>query len=874
MSDWEVDGITDNTWSSFDEVAWIESEGTGDHMVPEPLMLRGTSFLPIESFSKAADESSRGVQKISDQVCQRRRKLDHPNASIKGETCTELESQELGYNAKERVISPSKGVWCDYPPGSSLAVLPLNTLNRCDSVIRGGSKKEISRYGFEGAIGMCKGDSGYHDDGSDILNSSCHFLLSEICPPGGDLEFLAESHEEVRRNNLLEYGWGNTNSLEDMDKLFKSTDSMLSRGFDNSNDGMLWEPPSPALGDSLESMHLPVPVPVSPEFVSTGVVKHFEANPDLSASKNTAALTQDETGSAEEWSVPKGEITADLENSCLPVQLDNYTECRKGNTWESQAASEGCSRASENMEDEASHAPKETEKVNKVMRFSPSPSDDGIIHAFKEGEKCKTNKARRHGPRSKRLEENSRKPLSGRKLALNLEHAKKSPLMYVPVASIAQDSPPCSTPISQVTLVSSCEPISPMQCLQPVPYVHAGFGFPAHHHLPVVVPSPSVLPQQLQPQGQPVFIGYQPPFIDVPKLQQNKNTFDVSSQSPTASSTMTPQEKIEKLRWRQKMQARLAVEQQQQQLINQRLIPDQTQFGRRHNHQIHPHLNSSEEALGGSLRFAHSQCAEPLIWNERSVSVEGAMIEDGDESLSATVLHQLLHIASKMDTRTRLCLRDGFRRLAGNAMQRRAAGDTRGRNSELINRSCIAESSSSSEQSCSQRLLTVDDIVETETNPMDRFIAHLLFHKRFPSSFVNRTPCSVSENSEPSLLHQNAWAWNKANPSSHASPATRSSSVTGDFGSSKGLSNTLELPLSDTICDKPIDRSAFSSIVSGQQLEKILNFSASPADTPLQHLVERESDMADMDTVLTAVVTTSGNMDSFGEVEEPLLEAK
>lgn len=197
-------------------------------------------------------------------------------------------------------------------------------------------------------------------------------------------------------------------------------------------------------------------------------------------------------------------------------------------------------------------------------------------------------------------------------------------------------------------MVSSSEPISPMQCLQPVPYVHAGFGFPAHHHLPVVVSSPAMMPQQLQSQGQPVFVGYQPPFLDVPKLQQSKNTFDISSQSPTASSTMTPQEKIEKLRWRQKMQARLAVEQQQQQLINQRLIPDRTQFGRQHNHQIHPQLSSSEEALGGSVRFAQSKCAEPLIWNERSVSVEGTMIEDGDESLAATVLHQLLNIASKV----------------------------------------------------------------------------------------------------------------------------------------------------------------------------------------------------------------------------------
>eukprot|EP00250_Pteridium_aquilinum_P013290 c21255_g1_i1 orf=285-2903(-) len=859
MSDWEVDGVADNAWSSFDEVAWIECESKGNHIVPEPGMLRSTQCIPMEPFQKAAGEPSGHVQKLSNHVYQKSRKLDHPDPSIKGETFAELNTQESGYGAKERITSPSKGLWRDNNPGSSLAVLPLNASNRSSSVIKGGSevepKKDISRYGFEGAIEMCKGVSGYPDDGADIVNNSCHFLLSDVCPPGGDLEFLADVHEEARRDNLLEYGWGNTNNLEDVDKLFSSADSMLSRGFDNNTDGMLWEPPSPTLGGSLESMHQPISVPGSPDFVSRDVVKGFETNTDYSMGKISAALTK-QASIPEEWTVPhhsKRELTSNLEDSCLPMHVDNYTECSKGNTWESQGASEGHSRGSENIEDEASHA-------------------------FNETEKWKTSKARRHGPRSKRLEENSRKPSAGRKLALNLAQAKKSSLIYVPVVSIAQESPPCSTAtVSQVTHVSSCEP---MQCMQPVPYVHAGFGFPAHHHLPVVVPSP-VMPQQLQPQAQPVFIGYQPPFMDVPKLQQIKSTFDVSLQSPSASSTMTPQEKIEKLRWRQKMQARLAVEQQQQQLINQQLIPEQTQFGRQQNHQIHPQLNSSGEALGGSVRLAHSQCAEASIWNERSASVEGAMIADGDESLAATVLHELLHIASKMDTRTRLCLRDGFCRLAGNAMQRRAAGDRRDskrKNSEPINRSCTADSLSTSEQSCSQRLLTVDDIVETETNPMDRFIAHLLFHKRFPSSFMplymNCTPCNNSENSEPGLLHQSAWPWNETNPSSHVSPATRSSSVSGELETSKGPNTISYIPTSDTFCEKRINRSAcLSSVVSGLQLEKVLSFPITPDDNSLQHFVERGTDMGDVDTVVPAVITSSDNMDSFGEVEESLLQS-
>lgn len=110
---------------------------------------------------------------------------------------------------------------------------------------------------------------------------------------------------------------------------------MLSRGFDNNNDGMLWEPPTLTLRDSLESMHQPVSVPVSPQFVSSGVVKkHFEGNSDPSASINTASLSNDETGSGEEWSVQRADISVGLGNPCLPVHIDNYTDFRKGNTWE------------------------------------------------------------------------------------------------------------------------------------------------------------------------------------------------------------------------------------------------------------------------------------------------------------------------------------------------------------------------------------------------------------------------------------------------------------------------------------------------------------------------------------------------------------
>ncbi|MCO5580539.1 hypothetical protein L7F22_034407 [Adiantum nelumboides] len=841
MSDWEDDDVAGNTWSSIEEVAWIESENKVEHIVSRSGPHRSSSCTSAESFQKGIFETSSGnKRRLPDENYQRF------VTSPKSENLEDHSTQESGYNGNDKEILSGKGDWYDYTPGSSLTAHSLDNLGKPGSVLRGvhdvEGKKGATKYSLA-EVEMCKVDSSYNEDGADMVNSSCHFLPSDMCLPGGDLAFLTEVQEEVRQDNLLEFGWGNTNNLEDMDILFSSADSILPRGFDN-NTGMFWESPSPTLGDSIESLRQPDTMPASPEFVKTEVANGFDTKTELVISKGL--LKQETNPVSEEWRSssdgkqhvsPKQHVVP-VNDSCIPMQVDSYTNCSNGNNWESQGATAKRNKGSACVDNESVHAQKET--------FKP-----------------KAIKGKRHGPRSRRLEDNARKSAaSGQKLALNLAHSNSSPLMYVPVVPIAQASAPTS---AQLSRVSSCEPISPMECLQPVPYVHAGFGFPTHHHLPVVVPVSALMPQQLQPQGQAVIKCYQPHFIEAPKLQQNRGTLDATSQSPTVSSTMTPQEKIEKLRWRQKMQARLAVEQQQQQLISQRLISEQAQLVR----PIPSQLNNCEEALVGSMRLAQSQCAKPLDWNGRSSSLEAATTEDGDESLAAIVLHQLLNIASKMDTRMRLCLRDGFGRLARNAMQRRAAGDGRGfkrESSELKHRSSAADSSSSSEQSCSQRLLTVDDIVETETNPMDRFIAHLLFHKRFSSSYTNLnlncTPCNNPETFEAGALHQNGWAWNEANQLSHLSPATRSSSVTAEVETSKAASAAPDVPTSDNF---------MQPIVSGLPVEKVLNVSPESADKRLQHLVEGDPSIAEMGP---NVATSAGHIDISDELAEPQLQIK
>jgi hypothetical protein len=101
--------------------------------------------------------------------------------------------------------------------------------NRSDVFDSNGGSREGPQYtppdyDFEGEMELCKEGRGYRDAGAvaaaEVANSTCQFLLSEMYSQGGSLEFLEQDTEQGRRDNLLEYGWGNTNNLEDMENMF------------------------------------------------------------------------------------------------------------------------------------------------------------------------------------------------------------------------------------------------------------------------------------------------------------------------------------------------------------------------------------------------------------------------------------------------------------------------------------------------------------------------------------------------------------------------------------------------------------------------------------------------------------------------------
>ncbi|XP_040991792.1 protein LNK2 isoform X2 [Juglans microcarpa x Juglans regia] len=217
-----------------------------------------------------------------------------------------------------------------------------------------------------------------------------------------------------------------------------------------------------------------------------------------------------------------------------------------------------------------------------------------------------------------------------------------------------------------------------------------------------------------------------------------------SVNTPVKPLTMTPQEKIEKLRRRQQMQALLAIKKQQQQFsqqvpsnnnfITQRCLQEsQTQHFEEANLEVED--KSTLPALNPTSPIEQDDS------NTVSVAVNNYSVED-------MVLYRLQDIISKLDMKLRLRIRDSLFRLAQSAMQRHHASDTGSTNkSSRDEHEVVAKE----EINSFNRYSTMPDM-ETETNPIDRTVAHLLFHR--PLELPSRHPDTPESPISTKLPHE------------------------------------------------------------------------------------------------------------------------
>ncbi|KAJ6392872.1 hypothetical protein OIU77_022369 [Salix suchowensis] len=199
----------------------------------------------------------------------------------------------------------------------------------------------------------------------------------------------------------------------------------------------------------------------------------------------------------------------------------------------------------------------------------------------------------------------------------------------------------------------------------------------------------------------------------------NANPINNLADCPVKPQRMTPQEKIEKLRRRQQIQAMLAIQEQQQQLVHQKCSQE---------NQIQ-HVEGADlevEDLSTLASFDPNSPIEQDDSNTISLAVNDDPMED-------TILYRLQEMISKLDVRIRLCIRDSLLRLAQSAMQGHYGSDTRSTN----NSSRGEQVAMNEETSRHSRMVKMPE-EETDTNPIDRTVAHLLFHR--PVDFAGKHP--------------------------------------------------------------------------------------------------------------------------------------
>lgn len=245
MSDWSLFEI--------DGAVWNESGESDDHIVPDPKdAWEGTCIVKGEPKKKFCRETFNALSKSAEQ-----RSVGNKNVCLtdKGVSLSSVTKEEP--SAQLLDMDPL----CDLHFEKQSATYNLmhpNAKMGSESVDKK-TYKDIKQESTENDLitGICKedpthenGDSIVEDRDDSLVNNFCHFSLSDICPPEGDLEFFGNEHEDEDSCSLLDYGWENIGNFEDVDGLLRSCESTFGHSVNTGVDELPWPSSSSACFDN------------------------------------------------------------------------------------------------------------------------------------------------------------------------------------------------------------------------------------------------------------------------------------------------------------------------------------------------------------------------------------------------------------------------------------------------------------------------------------------------------------------------------------------------------------------------------------------------------------------------------------------------
>lgn len=256
-------------------------------------------------------------------------------------------------------------------------------------------------------------------------------------------------------------------------------------------------------------------------------------------------------------------------------------------------------------------------------------------------------------------------------------------------------------------------------CYSHIPYTHSNYIHPSDQF--PVSPTPSCV--KSENNGHSPFSPKESSYAS--NIQSMESSHDASFETPA----IKVDEKREKLYRKQGFQTSFAISSKHKDLVVQAACYDPIS--------VQKQLNHSENEVEGHSEVEGGSISIPMEMDSSNVQDNSCMSSMLEEiSLEATSFRQLQNVTEQLDIRTKLCIRDSLYRLARSAEQRH---------------NCGSLNSSSRDDGDTGGLLMAAEPnkctgfmdMETDTNPIDRSIAHLLFHRPSDPSIVPNDALSL-----------------------------------------------------------------------------------------------------------------------------------
>ncbi|XP_057844825.2 protein LNK1 isoform X1 [Cryptomeria japonica] len=678
MSGWSIDEMDDMFWDEFNQ--------TKDHIVPDPSGAKESTWtgsgkqwkkLQCQNsnmLAKSAEQKMVGVNnvfegKVSDLSCSDK-KGELSSQPINVDTWVILHDEDLATNA--------------YDPMCDDLSMGIDSQKQG---VNGGYCKDLKSVNGDLILGYSKEDPLLSSRDADAVTNSSHFLLSDISPTEGDLDIFEGDHRSETSNSILEYDWENMGNFEEVERLFRNSESTLSEAMDNSSDELIWHTASFVSTNHSDPRSMYQGMNSSnPEMTNMGRLQHTEPKVKMEC------------------------VPCDSSSSLVFNQKDDSD----------------VERAPHNDQTSGHYIPLKKPSMSHML--ASRGNTENVSGTLFEEQKSKGGGISEEAIRSQ-------SPCQNEQTCTTYQYTNKVN------SNLMQTKDQIKFADDDMALNS-----------QKVPYIHSGYGYPLHCLL--TMPSSSPGPHGRQPQ--PYFAAYQLAEGTSKEHQALKQHFDMISAPPI----MTPQDKIEKLRWCQQMQDKLAIDHKQQiNSMESSLLHKHPQKLQYQHEDVKP-----QEVVD---RISETSTGE-LDQQDNTSADCGSAFDNEDSSMEAAMLHQLQTSVMELDIGTRLNIRDALYRLARNAVQRHNVNDTknnsvtRGEDIET----CLQETSCIQADRCAG----ISNF-ETETNAIDRMVAHLLFHRSPVASgegsfTVTEAPSDVmsSVNSETLPATSSLCLWDPSAP--------------------------------------------------------------------------------------------------------------